>query len=143
MTGKERPSKPVDLNATIFQVQDVFQGILGKNIVLRTNLDPKLGLIQGEVRKIEALLLNLFLHARDAAPPAGELTITTSNVDLDPAAAAAMSLAPGQYAQLQFVVSRQVEPDQIREKLEQLRGAIEIKPAEGRFTVTVALPRAA
>jgi signal transduction histidine kinase len=143
LTGNERPPQLVDLNATIFQVQDIFQEILGENVVLRTKLAPNLGLVHGERRKIEALLVNLFLRARDAAPPAGELTVITSNLDLDTAAAAGMNVSPGPYAQLQFRVSRQVEPGGIREKLEQLHGAIDVKKtSDGGFTVIVALPRA-
>ena len=49
---------------------------------------------------IEQMLMNLAINARDAMPGGGQLSITTSNILLDAARAAALDLAPGLYINL-------------------------------------------
>lgn len=132
----------MDLNATICELQRIFASVIGERIVLRTRLDPSLKLINGDVRKIESVLVSLFMHARDAMPPNGELVVTTANLELDNAAAAEMKLSPGRYAQLQLLMTRRVETEQVREIVEQLHGAITVQSmADQRVAVTLALPQ--
>ena len=144
MICNHRPPKPVDLNATISEVQKIFRTIVGEKIVLRTTLDPNLGLIAGNPRTIGSILVKLFMQARDAMAAAGELIVTTSNAEFEGSAAEEMDLLPGRYALLQLLVNRSVEIADVRESIEELDGAIWVKSAPNdRFAVTVALPQAA
>jgi hypothetical protein len=142
VTCSERPPQIMDLNTTISELQKVITTVFGESIVVRTLLDPALGPVQGDARKVESVLVNLFMQAHDALPSENQLVVTTSNLELSTADADAMRLSPGRYAQLQLVVSRKLETGAIRDMVEQLRGAISVKSAPGeRFAVTVILPQ--
>jgi signal transduction histidine kinase len=141
--GNALSPKPVDLNAIISDVQKIFNTVFGERITLETRLDPKLGLVRGDGRAMEALLMNVFIRARDASAVGSELVVATSNLDLDSSAAAGMNVAPGRYARLQFAVDRDLDLGSIRALIEQLHGAIQIQSSpQQRITVTIALPRA-
>jgi len=141
--GNAPSPKPVDLNAIIFDVQKIFNTVFGERITLETRLDPKLGLVRADGRAMEALLMNLFIRARDASAPGSELVVATSNLDLDSSAAAGMNVEPGRYARLEFAVDRDLDLGSIRALIEQLHGAVQIQSSpHQRMTVTIALPRA-
>ena len=53
--------------------------LIGENIELRFLLDPNLGLVRMDPTQAQQILLNLVLNARDAMPAGGEITVETSN----------------------------------------------------------------
>lgn len=67
----------VDLNAMVKRVCSLLGRIMGGRIQMETRLDPELGLIAGETVKLEQVLMNLGVNARDAMPEGGILTVTT------------------------------------------------------------------
>ena len=56
---------------------------LGPDITLRLDLDPGLGRVKADPAQLEQVIMNLVFNARDAMPTGGELTIETSNCNLD------------------------------------------------------------
>jgi len=75
--------------------------LIGKDIELKTELQPSLGLIRATRGFMEQVLLNLAVNARDAMPNGGKLLITLSNADIDegrPPRLAAID--PGPYVRL-------------------------------------------
>jgi hypothetical protein len=138
----QTPGWAVDLNATIVEVEKIFRSVVGDDARLRTRLDPALGLIRLDPRKIESVLVNLLMRARDVTPPGGDLTLATGNVDLDEAAAREMNISPGFYVFMELFVYGAVDvPANVRDTIRQAGGAISISPAEGRGTiVSIGLP---
>ncbi len=75
--------KILDLNSLVAQVAELLPPLLGEDIRLQMALDQDLGRVLADPGQVEQVLMNLVVNARDAMPDGGELTIETSNVDLE------------------------------------------------------------
>jgi PAS domain S-box-containing protein len=92
----------VDLNAIVASIHAMLQRLLGETINLVTVTAPDLGGVKADPGQMEQMILNLCVNARDAMPDGGRLTVRTTNVDLDEAAARRWSDAkPGPYVMLE------------------------------------------
>jgi signal transduction histidine kinase/ActR/RegA family two-component response regulator len=78
-------ARVLDLNVLITQMAEMLPPVLGEDIVLKINLDPKLGHVKADSAQLEQVIMNLVINARDAMPDGGELTIETANSDLNEA----------------------------------------------------------
>ena len=91
----------LDLNAVVGGIGPMLQRLIGEDVGLMVNLDPKLGAVKADPGQIEQVIMNLAVNARDAMPDGGNLTIDTANVVLDEAYAAEHpEVNPGPYALL-------------------------------------------
>ncbi len=79
----------LSLNVLIEDFRRMLRPIIGENIRLTTELDPELGLLVADRGRMEQVLLNLVVNAREAMPDGGSLRIATRN------AAAALGERPG------------------------------------------------
>jgi PAS domain S-box-containing protein len=77
----------VDLNEVVQNVTKMLRRILGEDVALQVELLPELPSIMADLGMIEQVLLNLAVNSRDAMPRGGQLTLKTSAVAIDPAAA--------------------------------------------------------
>ena len=77
--------QPLDLNATVTSVSDMLARLIGENIALAVELDPRLDLVMADPGQIEQVIVNFAVNARDAMPSGGRLTIATRNVMLNAA----------------------------------------------------------
>jgi two-component system cell cycle sensor histidine kinase/response regulator CckA len=73
----------VDLNTLVSDMQKMLPRLIGEDIAIDIDLDPKLGRIKADQGQIEQVVMNLAVNARDAMPDGGKLQIETANRDLD------------------------------------------------------------
>jgi two-component system, cell cycle sensor histidine kinase and response regulator CckA len=91
----------VNLNTLVRDYEKVFGRLLGEDILLRSQLDPRLRLVHVDPVQMQQVLMNLAMNARDAMPQGGRLAIATRNVTLAAGADSEHSeLAAGDYVLL-------------------------------------------
>ena len=95
--GQALESKILDVNALIGRLTGLLNRLIRENIDLQFLPGRELGLVRADPNQIEQVLLNLVVNAQDAMAQGGRLTIETSAVEIEAAAAAAAgveSVAP-------------------------------------------------
>jgi two-component system cell cycle sensor histidine kinase/response regulator CckA len=113
--------QPVALNAVIEGLARMLRRLVGDDVEVELRLAPDLGNVLADPTRLEQILVNLVVNARDAIADEGRVTIFTANVDLaveDPEVRTGMT--PGPYVLLEIrdngggmaadVVSRVFEP---------------------------------
>ncbi|MFW5791602.1 MAG: two-component system sensor histidine kinase NtrB [Desulfohalobiaceae bacterium] len=88
----------VDLNQEIQETLGLLERTIPKMISLETDLSPSIGKFLADPMQIEQVLMNLINNAVDALPRGGEISLSTSRVELD--APDHATLQPGPYARL-------------------------------------------
>ena len=93
--------EPLDLNARLRETEKMLRRLLGEDIELRTKPGEGLRLICADPVRIDPVLLNLAVNARDAMPQGGWLEIETGNLELsEPRHLATGPAPPGAYVVL-------------------------------------------
>jgi len=91
----------VDLAEVVSDLQELLQRLLGEDVELEANGNPKLGQVRADRGQIEQVLMNLAINSRDAMPQGGKLVITTDNIDLSrPVSSGRFTVMPGEYVVL-------------------------------------------
>ncbi|HEX8373526.1 MAG TPA: PAS domain-containing protein [Chthoniobacterales bacterium] len=75
--------KVLDLNAVVVETESLLQRMIGDDVLLQSVLDPQISRVKADAGQIGQLLMNLAVNARDAMPQGGQVTIETSNVEID------------------------------------------------------------
>jgi signal transduction histidine kinase len=76
-------TKPSDINRIVLGMEDMLCRTLGERVELQTMLTGDLWPALADVNQLENAILNLAINARDAMPDGGQLTIETTNAQLD------------------------------------------------------------
>jgi CheY-like chemotaxis protein len=91
----------LDLNELVTSLDKMLRRVIGEDIELATIAMPNLGRIRADPGRIEQVLMNLVVNARDAMEGGGKLTIETANVELGADYAANHpDVEPGSYVML-------------------------------------------
>ena len=69
-----------DLNGVVTETMEFLRPLFGPRVQLEVELDPDLMAVQGAPSRLQQLLVNLALNARDAMPDGGRLLIGTRRV---------------------------------------------------------------
>lgn len=94
--------RKMDLNIVLHQLQSILGRLIGEDVRIQINLDPKLWDAEIDPTQIEQAVMNLVLNARDAMPGGGTLTLSTRNMHIGPSHAIAGSGLPaGDYVVLE------------------------------------------
>ena len=93
--------KILDLNESVSNMAKLLRRLIGEDISLVLCPHPALGLVKVDPGQVEQIIMNLAINARDAMPGGGQLTIETTNVELNSAHAPQHpSVEPGLYVVL-------------------------------------------
>ncbi len=93
--------KVLDLNAVVAEMDRMLGRMIGEDIVVRTSLAPDLNRVRVDPSRIEQVIVNLAVNARDALPAGGVVEIETGNAVIGPGFAEANEGArAGRYVRL-------------------------------------------
>jgi PAS domain S-box-containing protein len=95
--------QPLDLNAVVTDAVSLLRPLLRRAIDLELELAPGLQPVLADKSRLDQVVVNLVLNARDAMPHGGRVVLETSSVRLDPAYLdrhAQVSIKPGCYVML-------------------------------------------
>jgi CheY-like chemotaxis protein len=71
--------KVLNLNEVILETNLLLERLIGEDLILKTELDPALGLVESDSGQLSQVIINLTVNARDAMPKGGIVTIQTTN----------------------------------------------------------------
>jgi len=75
--------KDIDLNEVVTNLTKMIQRVIGEHISLDVITGHNLGFVRADPGRIEQILVNLCVNARDAMPTGGTITVETENVRID------------------------------------------------------------
>src|SRR5437588_602611 len=73
----------LNLNTVVNNMQNLLMRLLGEDIHLEIDLEPRLGNVKADPSQFEQVIMNLAVNARHSMPNGGRLQLETSNVDLE------------------------------------------------------------
>ncbi len=74
--------KPVDINQIVRGADRMLRRLLGEDIVVVLDLAPEVGLVIADEARLNQVIMNLAVNARDAMPSGGTIQIRTSPVEV-------------------------------------------------------------
>ena len=100
--GRRQPLEPVvvDLAQVLRRMEDLLHRALGESIVIRTDIVPGLWNTLIDVPRLENVILNIAINARDAMEHRGSLTMELRNTTVDDADATSEGPAAGDFVTL-------------------------------------------
>ena len=99
--GKIFEPVTLNLNEIVSDMEKLLRRLLGEDVRLFVELSQNLRLVNADTGQLEQVIMNLAVNARDAMPSGGELTVETTNVQLDEAYSAEhVGVSSGNYVLL-------------------------------------------
>jgi hypothetical protein len=75
--------KVLDVNVILTDLEKMLRRLIGEDVQFATVLGEGTSWVKVDAGQIEQVIMNLAVNARDAMPQGGNLTIETSNIELD------------------------------------------------------------
>ncbi len=72
----------LDLNDVVSGIESMLERLIGDQIEIQIDLDPRAGRIEADPGQLEQAIVNLAINARDATPNGGVLLISTAAIEL-------------------------------------------------------------
>ncbi len=115
---RRRPVAPVlvDLAHVVREMEPLLRRLAAEPIATEVSV-PDTAPVVGDRSQLEQVILNLTINAADAMPRGGRLTLAVSEVDLEPATAARLGLAPGGAIQLRVEDTGVGIPPELQERI--------------------------
>jgi two-component system cell cycle sensor histidine kinase/response regulator CckA len=108
----------LDLNSVLLAMEPMLRRLLREDVELSLLTDPNLGRVFADAIQIEQIVMNLVVNARDAITGVGQVTIETSNIELDADYAAAHhGVTPGQYVMFAVTDTGMGMPEAVQEHI--------------------------
>jgi len=73
----------INVNDVIKQLLEMMHYFITENVIILTELDPNIPKINADEGKLEQILINLIINARDALPEGGKIIIKTNHIKKD------------------------------------------------------------
>jgi PAS domain S-box-containing protein len=109
---------PFDINAVVQDTVKMLERVIDKRIVVRLQLAENLPVVNGDMNKIEQVLMNFMVNARDAMPYGGIITITSTAIDASPGVAGVPPYIPaGRYLVFSVADTGVGIPEEIQRKI--------------------------
>jgi len=93
-------AQAIDPNCLVAGITEMLQRLIGEDIRLVSQLTPKVGLVEIDPSKLEQVIMNLVLNARDAMPDGGRVVIETSAISFAEPTETPDQIPAGRYVQL-------------------------------------------
>jgi signal transduction histidine kinase/CheY-like chemotaxis protein len=90
----------IEITPVVSNVVRMLRRVIGEEIALATSLRDDAGFVEADRGKLEQVVMNLVVNARDAMPDGGTLSIRTERTTLDDARAKILDTQPGEYVRL-------------------------------------------
>jgi two-component system, cell cycle sensor histidine kinase and response regulator CckA len=109
---------PFDINAVVHDTVKLLERVIDKRVVIRLDLNERIPSVQGDVNKVEQVMMNFMVNARDAMPYGGIITVTSTAIDAIPGAAGVPPYIPaGRYVVLSVADTGVGIPEEIQRKI--------------------------
>jgi PAS domain S-box-containing protein len=91
----------INLNDIVANLRKMLDRLIGEDVQIQTRLAPDLCTVKADPGQVEQVLMNLAANARDAMPAGGQLTVETTNVNLNRSSLGPdFNVPPGAYVRL-------------------------------------------
>jgi nitrogen-specific signal transduction histidine kinase len=93
-------TKVLELNPVVSNLVPMLRRVIGEDITLVTNLDPKGETVLADAGQLEQVIMNLAVNSRDAMPQGGTLTVESTSVNVTEIPGVPPETPQGRYALL-------------------------------------------
>jgi PAS domain S-box-containing protein len=116
--GRRGPLQPVilDTNIVIRETLNLLSHTLSPHIKLRVALGTEIWPINADPAQVQNVLINLVVNAQDAMPEAGEIVISSSNVEADRFIAEETGTTPGRYVRISVTDNGQGMTPEVKQR---------------------------
>jgi CheY-like chemotaxis protein len=115
---QEVEAQVVDLERLLAEVEVMLDRLIGEDVELTRQVEPRLGRVWGDPGELHQVLLNLIVNACDAMPQGGSLSLALRNLEADEEIAVEEGrLPPGPYVLLQVADTGMGMDEEVRKRI--------------------------